>query len=741
MNKLSSGGGWPAVRYSLDMARKSGGLVKFYRALATKNACKACALGMGGQRGGMVDELGHSPEVCKKSMQAMAADMRPAIPHEFFEHNTFEDLRQMTSRELEGVGRLTHPLYAGPDDERYAIISWDRALTACIAHLKSTEPDRNFFYVSGRSSNEAGFLLQLFARLYGTNNVNNCSFYCHSASGVGLSSVTGRGTGTIILEDLNQCDLVFLIGGNPASNHPRLMRRLAQVRDRGGRVIVINPMVETGLVNFRIPSSVRSMLLGSEIASKYVQPHIGGDIALLTGIAKRIDELGATDTGFAREFAEGYDEYRHSIRAADWEDIETRSGVDRGTIYYVAQLYAESQAAVFAWTMGITHHSFGVDNVRAIANLALLRGMVGRRGAGLMPIRGHSNVQGIGSVGVTPKLKEPIRIGIEEYFGVKLPTTPGLDTLDCIEAMQEGKLNAGWCLGGNLYGSNPDAARTVAAFERLESLVYLSTALNTGHAWGRGQHTLILPVRVRDEESQPTTQESMFNYVRLSDGGPARLDGPRSEVEIIADIAHGVLGHDDSVDWRALAEHRNIRRAIAAVVPGYEKIGRIDETKEEFQIGGRTFHEPAFATPSGKARFHVVALPDNGVRGSELRLMTVRSEGQFNTVVYEDEDIYRHQERRDVILMNEEDIQRLGLQPDQRVTVRSRVGAMHDILVRPFAIRAGNAAMYYPEANALVPRLSDRASGTPAFKFVPIEVNGEKECQDQDEFSGAKQSS
>jgi anaerobic selenocysteine-containing dehydrogenase len=296
-----------------------------------------------------------------------------------------------------------------------------------------------------------------------------------------------------------------------------------------------------------------------------------------------------------------------------------------------------------------------------------------------------------------------------------------------MEAAHAGKLKFGFCLGGNLYGSNPDLKFATDSLSRLESLVYLSTTLNTGHAWGLADETIILPVLARDEEPQPTTQESMFSFVRLSDGGQPRHRGPRSEVSVISQIAKTVLGTDGPLDWQEM-EHTNcIREAIAKVVPGYDKISKIDETKEEFHIGGRTLHQPRFATPSGKATLHCHRLPELKGDQGQLRLMTVRSEGQFNTVVYEEEDIYRGQDRRDVILLHPDDIKRLGLAADQRVTVRSNTGALDNILVRSFPdIRAGNALMYYPEANVLVSRLADPKSKTPAFKgmVVTLEAGG-----------------
>jgi len=751
MKKLTRGGGWPAVVYALRTAQRAGGIVKLFRAMRSPNTCKTCALGMGGQAGGMVNESGHFPEVCKKSMQAMAADMQDGISDDFFARYSLDQLAILSPYELEHLGRLTKPLHVEQGGTHYRPIAWDEALARCIDRLKKVAPDQNFFYVSGRSSNEAAFLIQLFARLYGTNNVNNCSYYCHQASGVGLSSALGTGTATITLDDLDQCDLFFLIGGNPASNHPRLMRTLARLRRRGGSVVVINPLRETGLVNFAVPSDARSLLFGSPIASEYVQPHIGGDIALLSGIGKRIDELGATHAGFLDQCTEDAQACLAHLRTLTWDAIECHSGVDRATIDRLARLYAESERTVFSWTMGITHHLHGTDNVRSIVNLALLRGMVGRPGAGLLPIRGHSNVQGIGSVGVTPKLKQAIFDRIEQHYGVTLPTTPGLDSLSCLQAAHAGRLRQGWCLGGNFFGASPDTRLAADALARLDWLCYISTTLNTGHVRGRATETLILPALVRDEEPQPTTQESMFNYVRMSDGGSRRHEGPMSEVALIAHLARGVLGDDGPIDWRSLEVNKNIRSMIGAVVPGYESIAQIDDTRREFQIGGRTFHTPRFNTPTGRAKFHVVEIPSNelpidkesvsiaqaeacgsastgiasasartGAFDARLRLMTIRSEGQFNTVVYEQEDIYRHQDRRDVILMSLDDIERLGLRIDQRVTVRSETGAMRGILVREFDIRAGSTAMYFPEANTLVPTTADPESRTPAYKSVWI---------------------
>jgi molybdopterin-dependent oxidoreductase alpha subunit len=717
----STGGGWAAIRYTLRMARRVGWW-RLWKALRTKNACKTCAVGMGGQAGGMRNEARHWPEVCKKSLQAMVADMQKGLEPAFFARYSIAQLRTLSPRELEWCGRLTAPLHAGPEDSHYRVIDWDTALERIARQLRDTAPGQHFFYASGRSSTEAGFLLQLFARLYGSNYVNNCSYYCHQASGVGLGQALGTGTATVTLDDVEHTDLFFLIGGNPASNHPRLMSSLLKVRRRGGHVVVINPVREVGLVNFSVPSDLRSLLFGSRIASLYLQPHIGGDIALLTGIARWLIEHDAVDSGFIEQATEGFAGFRARVLATPWETIERASGVRHGQIEQAARLYAGARSAVFGWAMGITHHVHGVENVRMIANLAMLRGMVGRPRAGLLPIRGHSNVQGMGTVGVAPALRQQVLDNLEKHLGVNLPRAPGLDTMGCMQASERGQMRAGLCLGGNLFGANPDVEFARRAIAKLELITYLSMTLNTGHAHGRARETIILPVLARDEEPEPTTQESMFNFMRLSDGGPPRISGPRREVDVITGVARRVLGEQSPVDWNELGRMCHVREMIGKIVPGLEGLAEIDRTKREFHIPGRIFHVPRFATPTGKGQFIAIDLPDLPRGERELRLMTVRSEGQFNTVVYEEEDLYRGQDRRDVILLNADDIARLGLKIDQRVTVRSAAGALTSVLIRAGDIRSGNALMYFPEANVLVPTITDPRSRTPAFKSVVVTI-------------------
>ena len=732
LKKRRSAGGWGAILSSLKWARRAGGLLPMMRALATRNSCKSCALGMGGQQGGMRNEKGSFPEVCNKSFLAQASDMQGAIPSSFFDDHDVSALSRWSARDLELSGRLTQPMLCQPDATHYRAISWDEAIDHIVEKLKTTLPDRTFFYSSGRSSNEAGFLLQLFARSFGTNNVNNCSYYCHQASGVGLTQSIGTSTATVQLEDLDSADLIFLIGANPPTNHPRFMRTLMEIRRRGGKVIVINPVQEPGLENFAVPSDIRSLLFGSEIASTYIQPHIGGDIALLKGIGKALLSISENEPEIlARDFIENhtndYSAYKYDLEETSWESLETHSGVSRQLMQELANQYEKAKNVVFAWAMGITHHSHGVANVQSIVNLALMRGMVGRKNAGLLPLRGHSNVQGIGSLGFTPELKKQFFDNLESFGNISLPSQKGLDTLACMEASHEGKFDFAWNLGGNLFGSNPDSHFSREALSTIDFVLYMNTTLNTGHFQGRGKTTLILPVLARDEEQQPTTQESMFSYVRMSDGGKPRHIGPRSEVSVITDVA-AKLFERHPVSWNDLKVHENIRKMIGSIVPGFEKLKEIDKSRKEFHIEGRILHSPQFPTKNGKANFQVCSVPEMFHAGEEknaFQLMTVRSEGQFNTVVYELQDRYRGIESREVVLMNPEDIKSLGFQEGEKVTVENATGKMSGLKITSFSIKPGNILMYYPEANVLVPRHYDNQSKTPSFKSVRVRVNKE----------------
>ena len=734
-SRLNAAGGLAAIRYVLEQARESGNSRELLSRLRSANACKTCAVGMGGERGGMVNEAGHFPEVCKKSVQAQVGDMRPGISEEFLASTDIDALLAMSSREVERLGRLAFPIALAPGDRHFRRVSWDEAFGLAGDSLSGTDPARTFFYMSGRSSNEAAFLTQLVARAYGTSNIHNCSFYCHNASSVALSQVCGTSTSSVELSDLGSTDLAVVVGANPASNHPRLITSLIKLRKRGGKVIVINPMSELGLKRFRLPSDVRSLTAGSTVSDIYVQPRVGGDVPLLVAVLKRIRELGALDVDFIAQHTSGWEAVESALDEVSWGELLAGSGVRRQQIDEAAAAVAQARRGVFMWAMGLTHHAHGTDNVLALANLALARGFLGRPGSGLLPIRGHSNIQGIGSMGVSPAMKQEIAKRLAERYGVDPDVQPGHDTYASMVAARGGRIDAAVLLGGNLWGSNPDSEWAAGAMQQIGFTLSLTTQLNPGHFHGRGKTAVIVPVLARDEESQTTTQESMFNFVRFSSGGQvAASPEMRSEVEIVAELAERILPRD-RFDWSALRSHEQLREAIAATVAGYEQVAaepatagsgrkrrsRRGASDREFAVGGRVLHEPMFDTSDGRAHFTVTQLPEEQLADGQLMMMTLRSEGQFNTVVYDEADLYRGNTRRDVIMIGAQEAAVRGLAEGDRVRVHSEAGTM-DASVAIVDLSARSAAMYYPEANILVPRVLDSKSKTPAFKSVPVTI-------------------
>lgn len=719
------GGGVSKILYTLKTARQIG-ITKSAKALTANNTCKACGLGMGGQRGGMVNEAGEFPSVCNKSIQAQSTDIQPPIPVEVFEHSLTE-FNKLSARELEHLGRLGHPLFKEKKSDKLKPVDWEFALNAAAEKFRAASPERTFFYSSGRSSNEAGFVLQLFARIYGTNNVNNCSYYCHQATTEGLSSSIGTGTATIELDDLDGCDLIFVIGANPASNHPRFIHRLKACRERGGHVVVINPAKEPGLVRFAIPKSMKSLIAGgSEIASHYLQPKIGTDIALLKGLAKGVIENNGDACEFIQQYTEGFDVYRDDIKKTSWEAIENETGLCQAAIEEVAQVYCRANNAVFAWGMGVTHHRHGVSNVEAISALALLRGMVGSRYRGLLPLRGHSNVQGIGTIGVKPVLPVEVIDKIEQQLGEGIikANNKGLDTLACLEAASNGQIDAALVMGGNLFQATPNTDWAGRALSNIPFKLYLTTTLNRGHFNGLGDgEALILPVAARDEEPQPTTQESMFNFVRMSDGGIARIANARSEVDVLVDMANRITKDKTAFDFSIFSSRESIRQTIASTVPDMQELQHIDVAKKEFHIQNRLMHKPEFKTLSGKARFVVSPIPKQKNREYPFCLMSVRSEGQFNSIIYEEKDSYRGTDNRWVLMLNAKDIEGLGLKAGDAVDVESAHGCMQGLKLVAFNVPIGNVVAYYPEANVLTGLERDDRSQTPAFKSVAVQIS------------------
>ncbi|MFN9646209.1 MAG: FdhF/YdeP family oxidoreductase [Cyanobacteriota bacterium] len=737
----SSGGGWPLID-GWARATLSPTGPRLWQTLTHKSACLSCAWGTGGQNGGFRDELGEPLQRCLKSVEAINAELQPAVPGEIFAGRSLADLRQLTSAECDRLGRLDRPLIRRQGRDHYEPISWDDVHALTAVAFRTPAPERVASYSSGRSSNEAAWLLQLLLRALGSNNLADCSDLCHAPSTVGLSEVFGSGTSMVNLESLREADGVVLVGSNAPANHPRLMNELIRLRERGGTVIVINPVLEGGLRRFGSPAfPIRSMLGGgSPIASLFLQPIPGSDVAVFLGLQKALLERDAIAWDFVRAHSDGWRELIAQITSTSWEAITACCGLSREELEHTASRLAACRAVVFAWAMGITHHANGTDNVRAIANTAVLTGNVARPGAGTMPIRGHSNVQGFGSMGVTVRLREPMRLALERLLGKPLSRVGGYDTRALVEAADRGAVDTLLCLGGNLYGANPDSRQARRALGRVDTIVYLATKPNTGHFHGLGaRQTLLLPVFNRFETPHRTTVESGNNWVRLNEPGTTHLRQGQliSEVAFLAELAHRLHG-DTPIDWRRLQDAAYVRQLIARTVPGYGAMADIDASRREFEVAGRVCLAPPFPTPTGRAQLTATPLPEltlpepahfgglaPGEPGLVLSLITARSYGQHNTVVYNTADRTRGMPHRQTILMNPDDISASGLFAHRLVRVEGEAGALADIEVIPGSIRRGAALMFDPEANVLMRPLIDADSGTPAYKRVPVLVRGQ----------------
>ncbi|ELS33743.1 MULTISPECIES: FdhF/YdeP family oxidoreductase [Pseudanabaena] len=737
--KPEMGGGLPVIGYwaekTLDL---KGGLL--WKTLLHKSACLSCAWGTGGQKGGFQNEDEENLQRCAKSVEAIASELMEAIPPHFFERFTLAELQNLNSMEADRLGRLSFPVIKRAHRDRYERISWDEVYEIVVRAFQKS-PERLASYSSGRSSNEAAYLLQLLMRSLGSNNLADCSDLCHAPSTVGLNQVFGSGTSMVSLGDLKQSDCIVLIGSNAPANHPRLMNELIKLRDRGGKIIIVNPLIEIGLVKFASPAyPIKSLLKGSDIASHYIQPISGSDTAVFLGIQKVLLENNWIDYDFLRQYTEEWEEVIAQVQSLAWEDIIRTCGVSREELEIAAEMIGTSQRVVFAWAMGITQHSNAVDNIFSITNTALLTGNVGKEGAGTMPIRGHSNVQGFGSMGVTIRLKEEIMQALEKLLQRSLSRKMGYDTRALIEASDRSEIDTLLCLGGNIYAANPNLTQAKCALGKIETIIYISTKPNLGHFHGLAQKdTLILPVFARFENPHKTTTESGNNFVRLNDEGASHLSQKEgteliSEVELLAELADRLHGND-VINWRSLQDPQYVRQLIAQTIPNYEKIGEIDATNQEFTIPDRIFHTPKFPTPSGKAKMFVTPLPQlelpdiasfdlptDTAQVIVLVLGTGRSYSQHNTVVYKDGDYYRGMPHRNCILMNPMDGDRAGFQEHQRVTVKGNAGKMEQVEIIYGQIREGSALMFYPEVNTIFSVPIDERCGTPAFKRVPVAV-------------------
>ncbi|MBL1209053.1 FdhF/YdeP family oxidoreductase [Geminocystis sp. GBBB08] len=733
-NSPTTGGGLPLLQYWLEKSVSPQGL-KIWEKLNHQSSCLSCAWGTGGQKGGFVNEDSEYLQRCAKSVEAISAELQDGIKADFFQQFTVEELQKLDSQQCDRLGRLSYPVILRKGSNHYERITWEEVYKIAEKAFKKS-PERLASYSSGRSSNEAAFILQLMMRALGSNNLADCSDLCHAPSTVGLKEVFGSGTSMVSLESLKQSNCVVLVGSNAPANHPRLMNELIKIRDKGGKIIIINPQIEVGLVKFASPAfPIKSLLKGgSDISTLYLQPIPGSDVAVFVGIQKSLLEQNLINFDYLGNYTDGWQEVINHAENIRWQDITDTCGLSQEEIEEVAYNIGKSEKVVFAWAMGITHHINGVDNVKSIANTALITGNAGKIGAGTMPIRGHSNVQGFGSMGVTIRLSEAIKIALKEIIGQPITETKGYSARGLITAARDAKIDTLLCLGGNLYAANPDLTEAKKALNAVETIFYVATKPNLGHFHGLGkENTLILPVFNRFENPHRTTTESGNNFVRLNETGITHLKDADlvSEIELITEIADQVLG-ENLINWKRLQDTSYIRELIAKTIPGYSKIGEIDQTKQEFTIDGRIFTKPNFSTANGKAQMQITPLPrltipDKtffGVKedseGIVLILGTGRSYGQHNTVVYNTADKYRGMPHRHCILMNGEDIKKGGFTVNQRVKVRGDAGELDNIEIIAGNILQGTAFMFYPEANVLFKAHIDNVAETPAYKRIPI---------------------
>ncbi|MEE4453078.1 FdhF/YdeP family oxidoreductase [Novosphingobium resinovorum] len=678
-------------------------------------------------------------EFCENGAKAVTweATVKRVDP-EFFARHSATELWSWSDHQLEDAGRLTEPLRYDPETDHYVPITWDEAYARAGTVMRAlAHADQAEFYCSGRASNEAAFLYQLFAREFGTNNFPDCSNMCHEGTSVGLPKSIGIGKGTVTLEDFDHADAVFCIGHNPGTNHPRMLGTLAAVSKRGAPIVVANPMRERGLERFKSPQHPTEMLtpFSTPLASAYHQVRIGGDMAMLKGMMKALfamdDARGdVLDHAFIAEHTEGIDALRADIEGTSWHWIETQSRLTREAIESMAETFAAADSVIICYGMGITQHRHGTQNVQAIANLLLLRGQFGKPGAGICPLRGHSNVQGDRTVGITELPAEDMLQRLDAAFGIASPRHHGHNAVEALTAMRAGHSKALISLGGNLAVAMPDPEACFAAVRGLDLSVNILTKFNRTCLL-TAKETLVLPCLGRTELDvqqagpQWVTVEDSMSMVHASKG-KLKAPGPmvRSEPAIVAGLAKAALPHTQ-VDWDAMvADYDRIRDKIEAVYPDFRDFNlRVREPGGfRLTIGPST---RIWKTPSGKAQF--LTHPRSEEPGEQpLLLTTIRSHDQYNTTIYGLDDRYRGVTgRRDVIFANEVDIAMLGLTEGDRVDVETPGGRRLEgfTLVR-HAIARGSLAAYYPEANCLIPLEDcDHASGTPAYKSIPVTLS------------------
>ena len=729
-----SAAGIPAVLISFKKVVGEAGWKRGLKALGHMNQkkgfdCPSCAWP------DPDDERSGIAEYCENGAKAIAeeATLKKLTP-DFFAANSIASLNELTDHELGSKGRIAQPMYLPAGGHYYQPISWDEAFRKIATALNSlSSPDEAIFYTSGRTSNEAAFLYQLFVRAYGTNNLPDCSNMCHESSGVALNESLGIGKGSVKLDDFYKAEVIIILGQNPGTNHPRMLTALQKAKANGALIVSINPLPETGLMGFRNPQQVKGILgIDSHLTDVFLPVRINGDMALLKGLAYALWQLGATfDDEFIREHTTGFDAYIEHLKEQDPQHLSAACGIHWQQIMELAHLLKDKKKIIACWAMGLTQHRNAVDTIKELVNLLLLKGSIGKEGAGTCPVRGHSNVQGDRTMGIYEKPPQVFLDALERNFGFKPPHHHGYDTVDAIKAMHAGRAAVFFAMGGNFLSATPDTEYTAEVLRNCLLTVQVSTKLNRSHLV-HGREAIILPCLARSDKDggQFVSCENSMGVVQQSKGVLEPVsDQLLSEPVIVCRLAKAVLGAKYGIMWdRYMQHYDHIRDDIARTIPGFENYNEKVRQPGGFYLPNCN-RDGKFDTATAKAHFNIAPVTMIDLADDELLMMTIRSHDQFNTTVYGLDDRYRgiYNGRR-VILMNQADMNTRRLKKGDVVDISNDHGGRHRVaeqfVVVPYPIPAQCVATYFPEANVLVPVDSvAEKSNTPVSKSVVVKVS------------------